>query len=81
MQSVRVYLRAPLFTTRTDAHLPAKAVVLDGELEDRSQGGLTLRVTAWLDHEARPLDGSTLRLFVPMAKVDHVLLPSEESAS
>ncbi len=74
MDSVRIYLRAPLFTARSAPHLPAKAVILEGTVDDRSNGGVLVTVTAWADFEGKALEGEGRRLFVPLAKIDHIEL-------
>ena len=35
MKRVQVFLRAPLFTTRTTGHIPRKAMILDGEVQEQ----------------------------------------------
>jgi len=74
MASVIVYLRTSLFNLTGDkAHVPAGAMVLQGEELEGASGGIRLRIERALDDRGRDLGevGVTVRL--PWAKIDHVL--------
>lgn len=74
MKSVTIYLRAPLFVPANGGTLPKQAMVLEGELvESPLSGGLTVAVKAWRDQDGRTLKGEAATLFLPMAKIDHVV--------
>lgn len=74
MKSVVLYLRAPLFVPDNGGAAPKHAMVLHGTLtESELSGGLTIEVTAWADQKGRALSGDAATLFVPMAKIDHVV--------
>ena len=74
MKRVQVFLRAPLFTTRTAGHIPRKAMILDGEIQEQGNGGITIQIQAWRDEDGSQLKGDSLQLFIPNSKVDHIWL-------
>ena len=69
---VRVFLRNPLFTPRSGAHVPSGATVLVGTVNDREGGWLSLSVESYLDGAGKALDGTATTLLLPASKVDHV---------
>jgi len=74
MKSVTIYLRAPLFVPANGGTIPKQAMVLEGELlESTLSGGLTVAVSGWKDQDGRTLKGDASTLFLPMAKIDHVV--------
>ena len=81
MNRIRVFLRAPLFAPRIEPHVPAGAMVLDGVLvpsdDDGPSGGMLVRVDGWRSDSGAPLEGATTTLFLPIAKVDHILAIEE----
>jgi len=74
MDRVRIYLRTPLFTARTGAHLPAGAHVLTGQVRSHEPGGLVIVVSDYADAEGRAQAGEGTVLYVPTAKIDHAQL-------
>jgi len=78
MARVTVYLRTSLFTLRGEqAHLPAGAMVLEGEELEGSAGGLRVRVGEARDDRGRSLGTVGLVLRLPWSKIDHVVEASE----
>lgn len=73
MGRVRVFLRTELFTT-TAGHVPSGSSVLDGVVDEQTPSGWIMRVDAYSDGRGRALEGSPVRLFLPAAKIDHILL-------
>ncbi len=73
---VTIYLKTPLFTfNRTpDNHVPRGTSAVRGELREREHGGMTIRVHTYLDGTGKTLDNVPRTLFLPIAKIDHVLL-------
>jgi len=74
MDRVRIYLRTPLFTARTGAHLPAGAHVLTGQVRSQEPGGLVVAVSDYADADGRTLSGFGTVLYLPTAKIDHAEL-------
>lgn len=69
---VTAFLRTPLFTfASADAHAPEGVAAVVGQVVSE-QGGVTLRVTRWLDGRGRELVGPSRTLFLPASKLDHV---------
>ena len=71
---VRVFLRQPLFTLSGAEHVPPTAWVLDGTLGDSTQLGAMLSADAYRDERGRVLEGKPVKILVPGAKIDHVLV-------
>lgn len=80
MESVRIYLRTPLYAARKSSHVPQGAVVLEGKVEEQAHGGMVVAVHVWLDDQGRALEGAAKRLFLPLAKIDHVELLDGDAA-
>ena len=74
MKRVQVFLRAPLFTTRAGGHIPRKAMILDGEVQEQGNGGITIKIQTWRDEDGKELAGETHQLFIPSSKLDHIWL-------
>lgn len=75
MSSATIYLRAPLFVPSAIGGVPKHSMILSGTLIDGGQsGGFTVAVSRWADQHGKTLEGTPTRLFVPMAKIDHVRL-------
>ena len=72
MDRVQVFLRSPLFTTREGTHVPRRAVILEGKVEETRGSGLVLAVTAWRNDLGEELEGKPATLFLPGTKIDHV---------
>lgn len=70
---VTVYLKTPLFIFKSAPHLPPATAAVRGSEARREGGGVQLVVEQYLDEDGRVLDGSPLELFVPNAKIDHVV--------
>jgi len=77
LDRLRIYLRAPLFATRKDPHVPPTAVILDGQVVARGDGALTVRVSAWADVNGQPLPGSGQLVVLPVSKIDHAVVLEE----
>ena len=74
MARVTVYLRTSLFTLKGEhAHLPAGAMVLEGDELEGASGGLRLQVDAARDERGRDLGPVAVTLRLPWAKIDHVV--------
>lgn len=71
---VRVFLRQSLFSMKGE-HLPATAVILDGELVEVNALGARVRVSGWLDEKGKALEGAPRELLIPEAKIDHLSFP------
>jgi hypothetical protein len=75
MQRMTLYLRATLFAPPgATPHVPAGALILVGNADEGGSGGVTLRLEQAFDEKGRPLPTTPVRLIVPWAKIDHVLL-------
>jgi hypothetical protein len=74
---LRIYLRSPLFAVRKSPHLPPTAVILEGQVVARGDGGLTVRVSAWADEQGQPLPGAGQLIFLPISKIDHAVVLEE----
>ena len=72
MKRVQVFLRAPLFTTRTTGHIPRKAMILDGEVQEQGNGGITIQIQTWRNEDGTELKGDSRQLFIPSSKIDHI---------
>jgi hypothetical protein len=68
---VRVFLRQSLFSMKGE-HLPAAAVILDGDLVEVNALGVRVRVSKWSDEKGRELEGEARDLLIPEAKLDHI---------
>ena len=69
---VTAFLRTPLFVlTGPEHHAPEGVSAVVGQVVSR-EGGITMRVTRWLDGRGRELEGPSRTLFLPAAKLDHV---------
>ena len=78
MDDITVYLKTPLFTFRgANTHLPREAACVEGQLESRGGGGLTIKATSFKDERGRDLESTPATLFIPMQKIDHAILASE----
>jgi hypothetical protein len=75
MERVTIYLRTSLFSISGDnAHLPKGVLTLEGTVVDRPPGGVVIDVAKYLDERGRELECDPQKLFLPWAKVDHVVL-------
>jgi hypothetical protein len=76
MSKATVFLRTALFTLGgPDGHLPPGVAIIEGDVnKDNSHGGLVITTTRLLDDRGRPLAEVSLRLVLPVGKVDHLLL-------
>ena len=72
MDRVQVFLRNPLFTIRENSHVPAQAVILEGEVQENRGAGVSIKVSAWLDRHGKDLGGAPKTLFIPPSKIDHI---------
>ena len=72
MERVQVFLRSPLFTIRSEGHIPSKAVILEGTVLDQQGAGLEMEVTTWRNADGSTLAGEARKLFIPPSKIDHV---------
>lgn len=69
----RVFLRQPLFTLPGKlAHVPAAAVVLEGEVESMDGVGLKITMSACFDEKGKPLESTPAVLVVSAGKIDHL---------
>lgn len=72
---VTVFLGTPLFTFGgSNSPVPAGCVGLEGEQLERQNGGITLKVTRFLDARGHTLSGVGRVLFIPLGKVDHMVV-------
>jgi hypothetical protein len=74
MDRVQVFLRSPLFTLKSDGHLPHKTAILEGTVIETQGAGLQIQVTTWRDSDGKALEGDSRTLFIPPSKIDHVWL-------
>jgi hypothetical protein len=72
MDRVQVFLRNPLFTSRENSHVPAQAVILEGEVQENRGAGVLIKVSVWLDKHQEDLGGDPKTLFIPPSKIDHI---------
>ena len=69
-----IFLRTALFTLPKDGHAPIGAVIVEGEIVDRPSGGIVVVASGYKDGRGNSLEGATVKLHLPWAKVDHILL-------
>lgn len=75
MDRVRVFLRTALFTVSGEIrHAPEGAVIVEGRVREILAGGLILEVSVWRREDGRVLDAPAATIYLPSAKIDHVLL-------
>ncbi len=75
MSQVRVFLRTELFTyDGAEGHVPRGTAIIDGATSEGLKGGLTVSATASYDLRGTPLQAAPSNLFLPLAKIDHLLL-------
>jgi len=75
MDNTTLYLRTSLFSIAGDnPHVPNGIMALDGTVEDRPSGGVVVKIKRAYDGRGRVLVCSPLTVFLPWAKVDHVIL-------
>ena len=72
MDRVQVFLRNPLFTSRESSHVPAQAVILEGEVQENRGAGVLIKVSTWFDRHGEDLGGESKTLFIPPSKIDHI---------
>jgi len=75
MEKTTIYLRTSLFSIAGDnPHVPAGIMALTGTVADRPSGGIVFRIETALDGRGRSLECASQTLFLPWAKVDHMVL-------
>jgi hypothetical protein len=76
MDNVVIYLRTALFTYGGDVgHVPAGATVIEGRiLDEKAAGGALVETRGFYDDRGKKLGDKQVRIILPWAKVDHVLL-------
>ena len=80
MDRVTIYLRTSLFSLGGPrAHVPAGVMVVEGASPGSEGGALTVHTERLLDDRGRELSDAELVLRLPWAKVDHVVVHSDES--
>lgn len=79
MDRVRVFLRTELFTTGELHPAPAGATIVDGRVRELLAGGLILEATAFHRADGKTLHGAPCTLYLPSAKIDHVLLLEDKA--
>jgi hypothetical protein len=72
MDRVQVFLRSPLFTIKSEGHVPHKTAILEGTVIETQGSGLQIQVTTWRDSDGKALKGDSRKLFIPPSKIDHV---------
>lgn len=75
MSRVTVFLRTNLFSySGPEKHVPSGVMVIDGRVLEQSATGITLETDRLLDDRGRVLSDASLKLVLPLAKIDHLLL-------
>ena len=74
MEIITAFLNTPLYSPSTEAHVPSGAVSISGSLVSRDASGIQLQATTYRNARGKERDGSPTNLFVPMHKIDHLLL-------
>ena len=81
MQKVALYLKTPLFALKGCSDpVPSKAIIIEGTILEEGKGGIRLETSAYYsveskspsEQERRHLKGSSIKLFVPSGKIDHM---------
>lgn len=75
MEKVTVFLKTSLFSvTGKDGHVPAGVLIVEATVVDRPSGVLRVDTERLLDERGRLLSEKAVRLDLPWAKIDHVLV-------
>lgn len=74
MDPFTVFLRTALFSTGgAEAHVPAGAMIVEGNITDRPSGAIVVETTRLRDARGRELGESKITLQIPMSKIDHIV--------
>ncbi|MCB9684080.1 MAG: hypothetical protein H6738_00980 [Alphaproteobacteria bacterium] len=75
MEKVTVFLKTSLFTLPgADGHVPTGVMIIDATVVDRPSGALRVDTERMRDERGRVLSDKGVRLDLPWAKIDHLLL-------
>jgi hypothetical protein len=75
MDRVVIYLKNALFSEdKKTGHVPPQTTILEGRVTEQPSGGFIVAVTGYRTDLNKPLEGPACRLFIPAAKIDHMLL-------
>lgn len=75
MDRVTLFLRTSLFTLGgDDGHIPSAVMILEGHLQDKAGGAITVKVSAMRDTKGKTLSESATTLQLPWSKIDHILM-------
>ena len=75
MNRVTVFLRTNLFSfSGPEKHVPSGVMVIEGHVIEQNAIGITIETDHLLDDRGRILSEASLKLVLPHAKIDHMLL-------
>ena len=75
MDRVTLYLRNSLFTLGgDDGHIPSAVMILEGNLQAKANGTVTIKVSIMRDMRGKPLSETATTLQLPWSKIDHMLI-------
>ncbi|MFT5679658.1 MAG: cystathionine beta-lyase family protein involved in aluminum resistance [Myxococcota bacterium] len=75
MDRVVIFLKNALFAEdKKSGHVPAHTMILEGQVTEKTSGGFIVAVTGYRAGDNKALEGKPCRLFLPNAKIDHMLL-------
>lgn len=72
--TVTILLTTPLYVLEAvESPAPAGSVVVNGSLRAMSNGGVEIAAEKYRDVRGRELAGRPATLFLPLAKIDHIV--------
>ncbi|MCA9490478.1 MAG: hypothetical protein KC621_11160 [Myxococcales bacterium] len=75
MEKVTVFLKTSLFTLPgAEGHVPTGVMIIEATVVDRPSGALRVDTERMRDERGRLLSETAVRLDLPWAKIDHLLL-------
>ena len=75
MDRVVIYLKTSLFSEdKKEGHVPSSTMILEGNITAQPSGGFVVSVTGFRSPSNKSLEGSPCTLYIPGAKIDHMLL-------
>ena len=73
MDLITAFLNTPLYSPKTESHVPAGTVCISGTLNHQENGGIQIQATGYRNLRGQELEGEPKKLFLPMHKIDHIV--------